>query len=165
MALPEEADNLRRKHDHPSSAEELQIEVVVHGSERHSALLHETRRHHEARRDALRERHGSAVLEEWDTVRGQLDGVTAELERLVDHSGALRENFTKFGYAAQLRIYGEGESLSRAGSAREVGSISGGEDWNDRSGVAVSLFKTPVVKQYFHRGLLWRSSERSEIGP
>ncbi len=37
-------------------------------------------------------------------------------------------------------------------------------DWSEkRVGSTLKLFKRPVIKQYFHRGLLWRSSEASEV--
>lgn len=224
VALPEEAEALRQKHKHhhhhhhhphhphhasehahPARAEEQQqaeqvqqVEVVVHGSHEHTALLHESRRHHEARRDALRARHGDGALREWDAVRRGLDGVTAQLARLADHSaaGLLRENFSRFGYDARLRTYGDGggggggrgeENKRQKSSAstslvgehggpgqeeeEEEGQYSGGEgeeeavDWDDRSGEGVRLFRVPVVKQYFHRGLLWRASGDSEVMP
>jgi hypothetical protein len=37
-------------------------------------------------------------------------------------------------------------------------------DWDDkRGGEMIKLFQRPVVKQYFHRGLLWRSSEETKV--
>lgn len=174
VALPEEAETLRQRHaSHPAT----QVEVVVHGSSEHCGFLRDSQRHHEARREALRARHGSDALDEWEAVSRQLDGVTAQLERLADHSGALKENFTKFGYDAHLRTYGEEDegggapvtSRGRSGVASSSASLAEGAagtvDWNDRSGEAIRLFKTPVVKQYFHRGLLWRSSQDSEVMP
>lgn len=187
VALPEEAEALRQKHSHshphshhqhraPAQAE-AQVEVVVHGSHEHTSLLHESRRHHEARRDALRARHGDDTLQEWDAVRRGLDGVTAQLARLADHSaaGLLRENFSRFGYDARLRTYGGGGGDGESSATSLVGVDGGRErapggegdevDWDDRSGEAVSLFRIPVVKQYFHRGLLWRASGDSEVMP
>lgn len=168
VALPEEFEALRRQHCEGPSPPASQIEVVVHGSDQHCDFLRETQRHHEAARLALRERHGDDVLDEWDRVGRQLDGVTAQLERLADHSSALRENFSKFGFDARLRVYGQEDARSsRAVSVAEKdgenSSFRDEVDWNDRSSEAVSLFKPPVVKQYFHRGLLWRSSRDSEV--
>lgn len=169
VALPEDADALRRRH----ASGATQVEVVVHGSREHTGFLREAQRHHEARRDALRARHGRQALEEWESVSRRLGGVNAQLERLVDHSAALRENFSKFGYDAHLRTYGEEEGLGRGESApgssgaslAEGGGGGGDVDWDDRSGEVVRLCKTPVVKQYFHRGLLWRSHKDSEVMP
>lgn len=192
VALPEVVESLRQKHasggkDGKGSTGVGgggggQIEIVVHGSEEHCDFLRESQRHHEARRDELRALHGSDVLEEWETVGRQLDGVTAQLERLVDHSAALHENFTKFGYDARLRTYGEEDDeraapttprptrsalASSGASLAETPSLAAASevDWNDRSGDAIQLVKVPVIKQYFHRGLLWRSSRDSEVMP
>lgn len=177
VALPEDANALRHQKHSLTAADnnETQIEIVVYGSEQHNTLLREAHRHHAARREELRAAHGHAVLAEWDGLRAMLDGVEAELEKFVDHAGVLRENFSRFGYDAHLRTYGDGEGegngsgggLSRAVSEGDSGGGSGRDekDWNDRGGVAISLFKRPVVKQYFHRGLLWRSSRHSEVMP
>lgn len=193
VALPEEAETLRQKHAAKAdgaATDHGQVEVVVHGSSEHCGFLRDSQRHHEARRDALRARHGREALDEWEAVSRQLDGVTAQLERLADHSAALKENFSKFGYDAHLRTYGEEEeggsgggggggyasssfssSRARSGAVSSSASLAegtggaGNVDWNDRSGEAVRLFKTPVVKQYFHRGLLWRSNRDSEVMP
>ena len=49
---------------HPPSG--MQVEVVVHGSAEHEALLREALSQHEARREHLRATHGDEVLDEWD---------------------------------------------------------------------------------------------------
>ena len=44
------------------------------------------------------------------------------------------------------------------------GGKSGVPVWhNQGSGQIMQLFKRPVVKQYFHRGLLWRASEETSV--
>ncbi|CAK7198978.1 hypothetical protein SEUCBS139899_001646 [Sporothrix eucalyptigena] len=44
------------------------------------------------------------------------------------------------------------------------GGKSGVPVWhNEGSGQIMQLFKRPVVKQYFHRGLLWRASEETSV--
>ena len=45
----------------------------------------------------------------------------------------------------------------------------GSEEYEDYADVGgggtdtMKLFQRPVVKQYFHRGLLWRASEETEV--
>lgn len=186
VALPADADKLRRKHSRGDPPR--QIEVVVHGSEQHTTLLQSAREHAERRAREMRERLGSDLLEEWDGLRAELRDMQRMMERAVDHSSRLNANFEKFGFDAQLRTFGdeldaregEGEERGRGGGTgtgsdeeTEVGgggggedgtSSSGGTDWSERrGGTTVKLFRRPVIKQYFHRGLLWRSSEETKV--
>ncbi|KAL8366088.1 hypothetical protein RB595_004729 [Gaeumannomyces hyphopodioides] len=147
------------------------VEVVVHGSDEHRDLLDRTRSHAHARREELRRRHEGAgeLLDEWESVSAQLRDVAAQMERLADHGGGkLNATFSKFGYGAHVRTYGdepgnkEGEDQPASSAAS---TLSGGTDWGDRraGGTTMKLFRRPVVKQYFHRGLLWRASRLTEV--
>jgi hypothetical protein len=174
VALPEDAAALRRKY---SSNPDVQIEIVLHGSEEHQKYLRESQAHHEQRREELRLRHGPA-FDEWENVHAQLDAVSAALERLEDQTSMLNANFSKFGYDAQLRTYdgddaseeamtprrGSGPSSRAASRAASLGGDSSRSDWEDRiGGETIKLFKRPVIKQYFHKGLLWRASNETEV--
>ncbi len=143
----------------------------MHGSDEHQNYLRTSQSHHSARRDALRARFG-AHFDEWERVAADLDGVSAQLARLADHSASLGHSFARFGYSAHLRTYGgdgsppaSAPSLSR--TASESGDAGGGSEtpvWEDRRmGTTMQLFKRPVIKQYFHRGLLWRASEETTV--
>ena len=181
VALPEEAATLRDKYASANAENaEGQVEVVIHGSVEHEDFLRQSAAHHAARRDAMRARHG-ADFDEWERTAAELEAVEAQLHRIADHSASLGHNFSKFGFAAHLRTYGDdgetpaGSALHSTASSR-AGSISGdggdggfglGEDkpsWEDRGGAAtIKLFRRPIVKQYFHRGLLWRRSEETHV--
>jgi hypothetical protein len=171
VALPEEAVALREKYAGTSGDDGPQIEVVVHGSEEHRNYLHKTRSHHESRREGFRERFG-ADYEEWERVAGELDSVTEQLEHIADHAHQLGHNFSKFGYSAQLRTYGgDKDTRSRSGvnssavSLSEESTIGEEKDaWEERRGMStMKLFRRPVIKQYFHKGLLWRASEETTV--
>ena len=164
VAVPEDASHLREKHNIPSASDqELQVEVVLHGSPEHRDYLAEAERHHSSRREALRKKHGD-VFDEWHATQTELDAAKAELERLKadeQNGGALRDNFTKFGYSAGIRTYEDDEAggsprVSRAMSLADAGSVMNEDD-------VMRLFKRPVIKQYIHRGLLWRASEETQI--
>ena len=46
------------------------------------------------------------------------------------------------------------------------GSAGPGEKapWDDKNnGTAMKLFQRPIIKQYFHRGLLWRASDERTV--
>lgn len=161
-SLPEDIDSLREQHGNRSG---VQVEVVIHGSPEHCDYLKETRDHHESRRAHFRQHHGPA-FEEWEDTKSQLDLVNSHLERLSTNSSALNANFDKFGYGADLRTYDDDDpspdadpsSMSTADTL-SIGSSVG----QPRLGETIKLFKKPVVKQWFHKGLLWRASENTEI--
>jgi hypothetical protein len=158
VSLPEDYDNLRKKY---GSQDEIQVEVVLHGSTEHCNYLRETRDHHEGRRAKLRERHGPA-FDEWEDVQSQLDTFNSELDRLSTNTNGLSANFNKFGYGAELRTYNDDETPDLDTSTSDTVSIA--SSWSQaRLGETTKLFKKPVVKQWFHKGLLWRASENTEI--
>lgn len=209
VALPEDAAALRDKYAgvmreaEEGGGEGLpQVEVVVHGSPEHKQFLQESQAHHQSRREALRAKYGPEILDEWDHVTADFNHVSTELEQLADHSASLGHNFSKFGYSAALRTFGDDEghggghgggghgsgsasaSSSRRGSqadssANSIASETDNDDddgsgddggksdvpvWhNQNNGQIMQLFKRPVVKQYFHRGLLWRASEETSV--
>ncbi|KAI0137319.1 bacterial low temperature requirement A protein-domain-containing protein [Xylariales sp. AK1849] len=179
VALPEEAVRLRDKYaHHVDAAGAVQVEVVVHGSEAHCSHLRHVHRHHSAQQEALRAKHGED-FETWERTRSGLDEVARQLEGLSDHGAqeALNANFERFGYTSVLRTYGDrgggnanGSGVVTPRKSSQVGDTSDGEtsemsrDWEDaRGGRSIRLFQRPVIKQYFHRGLLWRASELTKV--
>ncbi|KAH8677412.1 bacterial low temperature requirement A protein-domain-containing protein [Xylariales sp. PMI_506] len=169
VALPEEAARLRDKYAHRANdPDAVQVEIVVHGSKEHSDHLRALQQHHSDLREELRRKHGPD-FEQWEKTRGELDEVCRQLEGLSDHGAqeALNANFEKFGYMSVLRTYGEakegGSSATSIAGDDDESSITT-RDWDDnRGGKTMKLFQRPVIKQYFHRGLLWRASELTEI--
>ncbi|RSL98485.1 hypothetical protein CEP52_010298 [Fusarium oligoseptatum] len=158
VSLPDDYDNLRKKY---GNQDEIQVEVVLHGSSEHCNYLRETRDHHEGRRAKLRERHGPA-FDEWEDVQNQLDTFNTEIDRLSTNTNGLSANFNKFGYGAELRTYKDDETPDVDTSMSD--SVSIASSWSQaRLGETTKLFKKPVIKQWFHKGLLWRASENTEI--
>ena len=80
---------------------------------------------------------------------------------ITEHGLALDANFSKFGYSAHLRTKDDDSSEnSVSGDRSESGSI----DFTKRDNAPVLKFwRRPVVRQYFHKGLLWRSSRSGEV--
>lgn len=60
--------------------------------------------------------------------------------------------FDKFGYSAHLRT-----------TDAETASLSSDAPHLDRSTNPLKFFRRPQVRQYFHKGLLWRSSKHGEV--
>lgn len=160
VTLPEDLEEVRRKY--PRGSDDIQVEVVVHGSVEHSHYLRQSRDHHEERRQLLREQHGPA-FEEWEEVQTQLSLVTAELERLENQASGLYGNFSKFGYDAAIRTYSDEDPPIASSHASISERVRGRDQDGDRHGETTKLFKRPVIRQWFHQGLLWRASEQTEV--
>ena len=73
-------------------------------------------------------------------------------------------NFSKFGYSAHVRTTdgsGSATPLSRTNTDDDTSSIKAHQN---RVHEGLKFFKRPVVRQYFHQGLLWRSAKSGEVG-
>ncbi|KAK1753739.1 hypothetical protein QBC47DRAFT_326288 [Echria macrotheca] len=170
VALPDDIEALRQRYANSHDADPpIQVEVVVHGSDEHREFLQQTRSHHETRRAQLRERHGS-VVDEIDAVRTELDAVAAQLHRLeaaAAADGKLNTNFSRFGFDAKLRTYADDDEEAGSGTpaalSRASSTLGGGDSSSVGGYESMRLFRRPVVKQYFHRGLLWRSAEETKV--
>ena len=114
--------------------------------------------HHEKRRDDLKERHGD-IYSDIENVKSELDSLAAELHHLTAHAVSLDASFDRYGYSAHLRTKDEDSEVSSLHSDHPSAS----EKHADRSLEALKFIRRPVVRQYFHKGLLWRSSKAGEV--
>ncbi|KAL8766609.1 MAG: hypothetical protein Q9209_006674 [Squamulea sp. 1 TL-2023] len=137
------------------------FDIFIHGSPEHLEAVRYVHAHHEQKRDELREKHAN-VYHEFENVHLQLDALSNELHRLTEQGVSLDANFSKFGYDAHLRTR---EPDSSASSMSRRSSDHGQRDWEAerRNGRSLKLWKRPVVRQYLHKGLIWRSSELQEV--
>ncbi|KAL8669721.1 MAG: hypothetical protein Q9168_005705 [Polycauliona sp. 1 TL-2023] len=135
--------------------------ICLHGSPEHLEAVREIHSHHEHKRDELRQTHAH-VYDQFESVHIQLEALANELHHLTEQGVSLDANFSKFGYDAQLRTR-ELDSSSNSISRRS--SDHGQRDWEAerRQGRSLKLWKRPVVRQYLHKGLIWRSSELQEV--
>lgn len=103
----------------------------------------------------------------------ELNALSSELDRVATHGVSLTAHFDKFGYDAHIKTYDEDSPHgSGAGTPRSSfsGTTRGGDDGSSIGGgpergfaTPLKLFKVPVVRQYFHKGVLWRSSGAEEV--
>ena len=164
---PDAADTLRKQlsQDHGDDT----FDVHIHGSPEHLDTLRQLREHHEGRRDSLRQQHGP-VFDQFENVRRELDTLAADLQATSSRPVALDANFDRFGYSAHIRtheVQASGTStpagdraLSTAPEAAGAGAGAGDDaEARDRgSAQTVKIWKRPVVRQYYHKGFIWRSS-------
>lgn len=159
VASADNINTLRKQHANSVDGPEL----VVHGSTEHTSYLKKTREHHESRRAELKERHGAA-FDEWETVQQDLNNVSLQLSKLSTNTSGLHENYGKFGYDAGVRTYdNEEEEEHHSSSNDDAGHNDDEKRQGYRQELTIKLAKIPVVKQWFHRDLLWRASEHTEI--
>ena len=78
-----------------------------------------------------------------------------------EHAVQLDANFSKYGYSAHLRTK----------DSTEEGSLYSGDSNFDKDtwqagrklGETIRFYQKPIVRQYFHKGLLWRAKEAQEV--
>ncbi|KAI9716559.1 MAG: hypothetical protein M1812_005290 [Candelaria pacifica] len=174
-ASPEDADHVRRKMSEVQTQSTEDFDLYIHGSPEHLDTIREVHAHHEQLREDLRQKHGD-VYDEFENVRVELDALSQELHLLSDHGVSLDANFSKYGYSAHLRGWikasSGGKTGTRGGDDSPDASIHTGpsstpdsHDWDAerKRGVRMKFWKRPIVRQYFHKGLLWRASETEEV--
>ena len=187
---PEEAESLRQRLTAIRRNEPF--DLVINGSPEHLDALRRAHSHHAERREALRVKYGQE-FDEFENVRAELDTLGSELHMLTDHAVQLDANFSKYGYSAHLRTYDDSNPGSSASSISGFHDPDHEKkDWEAerRNGRIMKIYKKvrtleyllerttftltpsffttanesqPTVRQYFHKGLLWRASETTEV--
>lgn len=159
---PEEALSLRERLANIKKDETF--DLVISGSPQHLDALRKAHSHHEQQRQAFRDQHGE-TYDEFERVRQELDALSVELHMLSDHAVSLDANFSKYGYDAHLRTYDDPVESGRSSIYEHDDSEHESKDWEAerRNGRIFKLYKKPVVRQYFHRGLLWRASQTTQV--
>lgn len=149
---PIEADQLHRQlsNNNQSSAPEP-FSVYISGSPEHLSAVQETQSHHQDRQAKLRNAHGE-VWDRFAEVQTELDLLSRELGRVTEKGVSLEGHFGRFGYSATIKSYDDG------GEDSSLNEVDG-----DREAPPLRLFKLPVVRQYFHKGILWRASGCKEV--
>jgi low temperature requirement protein LtrA len=159
---PDEAARLRQRLK--TIKDDGTFDVVIQSSPEHINYLKLAHSHHEERRRDLRTRHGEAY-DEFERVKQELDALSVDLHMLSDHAVSLDANFSKFGYDAHLRTYDDPTESGAASLQGHDEDDHEHRDWDAErhKGRVFKLYKRPVVRQYFHRGLLWRASATTEV--
>lgn len=154
-ADPEEHERLRLRLT--SSELDENFDIYIHGSDDHLAAIREIHAHTEQQRQELRRKHAH-TYEELENIHHQLDALSSELHRLID-LGISRD--ARYGYDAHLRT----KEPDSSAASTDTGSEHEPRDWDAErhEGVALTFWKKPIVRQYFHRGLIWRAQTNEEV--
>ncbi|KAI9815775.1 MAG: hypothetical protein M1827_002171 [Pycnora praestabilis] len=161
---PEDQDHLRRTLG--VITPEKDFDIYLHGSPEHLEAIRETHAYHEQKRETLRGQHGK-VYEEFEHVHKELDTLAADLHMLTEHGVALDANFSKALEESVLtKSIGTKEPNSGRSSLHgDTSSDHESRDWEAerRKGGTLKFYKRPVIRQYIHKGLLWRAAETEEV--
>nr|OQO25053.1 hypothetical protein B0A51_07432 [Rachicladosporium sp. CCFEE 5018] len=162
---PIEAESLRRRLQAqiPTDPAE-EFDILISGTPEHLEAVRHAQTHHEGRRHELSKRHAE-IWTQFADVQGELDALSGELGRITEHGVKLDAHFDRFGYSAHIKSYDDaspnesGTTTPRRSS--ETTSLSGKE--GEVYATPLKFFKVPVVRQYFHKGILWRASGYEEV--
>ncbi|KAF3159794.1 hypothetical protein TWF788_003524 [Orbilia oligospora] len=125
-----------------------QFSFTVHGSADHISALHDSKKYHLGLKDALRSKHPE-IFEEMEKLQAHMEELSGELHALTQYDVHLEANFGKFGYSANLRTHLPGQKVH--------------EEKKEETSTVIRVWKRPVIRQYFHKGLLWRAKENEEV--
>lgn len=91
----------------------------------------------------------------------ELDALSNELHMISEHAVQLDANFSKYGYSAHLRTKDAPDSLYSSGESASFDK----DTWHAerKLGESMRFYQKPIVRQYFHKGLLWRAKEAQEV--
>ena len=149
---PVEADELR----HTLSKHDLNAELVLHGSDEHLTALREIHSFHLGRHAAFQEQHGEHFTELERAIR-DMDAVQEQLHALEKRVVQLDAAAEKYGYDSHVRLHEPGEHHPASGQSRNV-------EQERRNAKSMSFYNKPVLRQYYHKGLLWRANEIHQAG-
>jgi hypothetical protein len=126
------------------------------------ALRH-THAHHLNHHSQLKAEHPD-LANEFERVIREIDTLSAELQFISQHAVQLDANFSKYGYSAHLRTH-DSSSLSHPSLNSSGDSAFDINTWQAerKLGSFMRFYQKPIVRQYFHKGLLWRAKEAQEV--
>jgi low temperature requirement protein LtrA len=132
-------------------ANEVQLEALRH-----------THQYHSERHQQLKDEHGDLATE-FERVIRELDALSSELHMVSSHAVQLDANFSKYGYSAHLRT--KDSSPSSSVSLNSDNELFDKDAWaaERKLGSTMRFYQKPIVRQYFHKGLLWRAREAQEV--
>ncbi|KAF2826183.1 hypothetical protein CC86DRAFT_25909 [Ophiobolus disseminans] len=154
---PDEANTLRKTLS--AANEKDDFDLVIHGSPEHIEALRTTHAHHTTQHQNLRTQH-PALSQEFEHIIHELDALSSELHTLSHHAVQLDANFSKYGYSAHLRTHDAGGSDASSASSSFDKDVWQAER---KLGTFIPVYQKPIVRQYFHKGLLWRAREAQEV--
>jgi low temperature requirement protein LtrA len=94
-----------------------------------------------------------------------MDALSNELHMISEHAVQLDASFSKYGYSARLRTKDASDESTSTSLYGENSSSFDKAQWDAerKLGETMRFYQKPIVRQYFHKGLLWRAPEAQEV--
>lgn len=82
-----------------------------------------------------------------------------------EHAVQLDANFNKYGFSAHLRTKDASNDSASTSLYGDSSSSFNKDQWaaERKLGETMRFYQKPIVRQYFHKGLLWRAREAQEV--
>ena len=154
VSNPIEAHRLRQKLE----KDDTDADLVIHGSDEHINLLRHVHSIHNEKRQEYQQRHGDHFRELEAAIR-DMDAVRKELQDAEDRILQLDAAAEKYGFDSHVRLQNDPAlcSVTRSGRTQDL------EEERSQS-MSMAFFRQPTLRQYYHKGLLWRSNTFHEAG-
>ena len=158
---PEEAVRIRKT---LTSNSDESIECLIHGSDEHVGTLKSIHEHHKSKKQELKDRHGP-LLDDLEETLKHIQSLESELELASGHAAHLDENFKKYGYSSNVRSHNIDHALLPPSHTTGVDSHMSNDDWQAErfNTVAMRFYMNPILRQYEHKGILWRANLPAEV--
>lgn len=153
---PEEHERMKKTVS--NSPEGDNIDVCLHASDEHIAAIRDLHDHHATRQEQLRREHPE-IYEEIEEILDHLAHLKTELHNVTTKDMTLDASFSKYGYDARLRA----KDNSPGSQSPFPRSITESSQDGREAAEQLMFWKRPVLRQYFHKGLLWRSGSSGEV--
>ncbi|KAG9043745.1 hypothetical protein FS837_009172 [Tulasnella sp. UAMH 9824] len=163
---PEEAEELKRT----KSGEHFTWHF--HGSPEHVESLRKVHETHTNRAQTLREKNPD-IYAEMEQIQQDMADVARELDKITNSPVDLEANFSRFGYDVRIRTHDggassedgkdDGEETADGAIAQGITIKKNGKAPKERRSTTMKIWKTPVLRQYFHNGVLYRSRAAEEV--
>ena len=158
---PEEAVRIRKT---LSSNSDESIECLIHGSDEHVDALKSIHEHHKGKKQELKIRHGP-LLDDLEATLNHIQSLESELELAAGHAAHLDENFKKYGYSSNVRTHNVDHALLPPSDKSGATSHLSHDQWQAErfNTVAMRFYMNPILRQYEHKGILWRANLPAEV--
>ncbi|KAG8940532.1 hypothetical protein FRC04_005214 [Tulasnella sp. 424] len=144
-----------------------------HGSPEHIDSLRKAHQIHTSRAQALREKHPD-VHAEMDQIQHDMADVARELDKMTTSPVELEANFDRFGYDVRIRTHdgdatsedgkpGDGDELADGALSQGITIKKNGKSPKAQKSTTMKIWRTPVLRQYFHNGRLYRARSMEEV--
>lgn len=109
-----------------------------------------------------------------DQIQTDMADVARELDKMTTSPVELEANFDRFGYDVRIRTHdGDaatsedgkpgGDDLADGALSQGITLKKNGKSSKPQKSTTMKIWKTPVLRQYFHNGMLYRARSAEEV--